>query len=257
MIVYLCPNLQNAERTAAARRVIGWLERQGVSVLMSAEAGRRLIQSDRCLGEPAQAELIISVGGDGTVLRAAGTAIAAGRPLMGVNSGRLGYLCAVRLEDLELETAALFDRLREEKRSMLSVSLQGRTSLALNDVVIARRRLAGTLSAEVRRGDKTLLRFRGDGLIIATPTGSTAYSRSAGGPVLLNDTGCFTLTPICAHTAGTAPLVVPDTAEYEVRVTDSGDDPADVLADGVTLGSMERALTVRKHGQLLRLLMKQ
>ena len=137
---------------------------------------------------------------------------------------------------------------------MLSIRFNGQTRLALNDVVIARSRLAGTLSASVTRGAEQLLRFRGDGMIVSTPTGSTAYSRSAGGPVLTPDSGCFSLTPICAHTPGTAPIVVPDRDTYLVSITDTGRDSADVLADGIPLGSLNEPLSIRRHGQTLRLL---
>ena len=108
--------------------------------------------------------------------------------------------------------------------------------------------------AAVTRGAEQLLKFRGDGMIVATPTGSTAYSRSAGGPVLTPDSGCFSLTPICAHTPGTAPIVVPDGDTYMVSITDTGRDSADVLADGVPLGSLNEPLSIRRHDQNLRLL---
>ena len=178
----------------------------------------------------------------------------AGLPLLGINSGRLGFLCALEVSELSALTAEKLQAMPVEERTMLSIRFTGQTRLALNDVVIARSRLAGTLSAAVTRGGEQLLKFRGDGMIVATPTGSTAYSRSAGGPVLTPDSGCFSLTPICAHTPGTAPIVVPDGDTYMVSITDTGRDSADVLADGVPLGSLNEPLSIRRHDQNLRLL---
>ena len=255
MAIYLCPNLSTPERENAALRVIDCFEKQlSEQVLMSVENSLRLCGSDTHAGDVKESRLVVSVGGDGSVLRAAKTAAAADLPLLGVNSGRLGYLCALEMNELSSLTGEMLHGLRTEERTMLSIQIDGQTRLALNDVVIARPRLAGTLSAAIIHGRDTLMHFRGDGLIVATPTGSTAYSRSAGGPVLTPDTGCFALTPICAHTPGTAPMVVPDSGTYQVIVTETGTDTADVLADGVTLGSLNEPLFIRKHERSLRLL---
>ncbi len=253
MTIYLCPHLATAERTAIAKDAAACLEDMGIRVLMSAEDSIRLYGNAGHAGDLQDAEMVVSVGGDGAVLRAAKKAVSAGLPLMGVNGGRLGFLCALEASELPGLDQARLRAMPTEQRSILSVAIDGSSYLALNDIVIARRRLAGTLSAAVHRDGRELMRFRGDGLIVATPTGSTAYSRSAGGPVLLPDTGCFTLTPICAHTPGITPLVVPDRGEYQVTVTDTGDDCADVLADGVTIGSARSPLTVRRHRQALTL----
>ena len=255
MTIYLCPNLSTPERVQAALRVVGCFEnRLNANVIMSASDSLHLFGNLQHAGATEAASLAVSVGGDGSVLRAAQVAVQADLPLLGINSGRLGYLCALEVSELDMLTADGLRALSTEERTMLSIGLEGETRLALNDVVIARRRLAGTLSAAVTRKNETLLRFRGDGLIVATPTGSTAYNRSAGGPVLTPDTGCFALTPICAHTAGTAPLVVPDSDTYQLSVTDTGGDAADVLADGVSLGSLTGALSVKRHERPLRLL---
>ena len=255
MLIYLCPNLTTPARVDAAKQAVGCLERQGnADVRMSAANSRALFGNDARSGDPAKADLIVSVGGDGSVLRAAQIAVGVDRPLLGVNSGRLGFLCALEISELPALRLSALTSMPYEERTMLSITLDGSTRLALNDVVIARRRLAGTLSATVSNEERTLFSFRGDGLIIATPTGSTAYSRSAGGPVLLPDTGCFSLTPICAHTPGTAPLVVSDSKAYRVEVTDCGGDAADVLADGATIGSVTAPLTIEKHHRALRLL---
>ncbi len=255
MVIYLCPNLTTPERLNAALRVIDCFENQlRRPVIMDEADSLKLLGDSSRAGDAAQADLIVSVGGDGSVLRAAQAAARADLPLLGINSGRLGYLCALEMSELSSLDKMSLNGLWAEPRTMLSLQLNGQTHLALNDVVIARRRLAGTLSASVTRDSETLLDFRGDGLIVSTPTGSTAYSRSAGGPVLTPDSGCFCLTPICAHTPGTSPVVVPDRYAYRVSVFDTGEDAADVLADGVTLGSLTEPLSIGKYERPLRLL---
>ena len=254
-MIYLYPNLSTPERVAAALRVVAHFEKNlDTGVCMAAENSLCLFVNESHAGEADSASLIVSVGGDGTVLRASKIAVQAGLPLLGINSGRLGFLCALEVSELSALTAEKLQAMPVEERTMLSIRFNGQTRLALNDVVIARSRLAGTLSAAVTRGGEQLLKFRGDGMIVATPTGSTAYSRSAGGPVLTPDSGCFSLTPICAHTPGTAPIVVPDGDTYMVSITDTGRDSADVLADGVPLGSLNEPLSIRRHDQNLRLL---
>ncbi len=254
-MIYLYPNLSKPDRVAAALRVIDHFEKQlNAEVRMSADNSLSLFGNESYAGEAEAAGLIVSVGGDGTVLRASKIAVEAGLPLLGINSGRLGFLCAIEMNEIPELSAESLKAMRVEERTMLSIRFNGQTRLALNDVVIARSRLAGTLSASVTRGAEQLLRFRGDGMIVSTPTGSTAYSRSAGGPVLTPDSGCFSLTPICAHTPGTAPIVVPDRDTYLVSITDTGRDSADVLADGIPLGSLNEPLSIRRHGQTLRLL---
>jgi len=255
MRIYLCPNCRTKERLEASRGAAEVLnERLHAEILMSARDSTQLYGDHSHAGRPSQASLVVSVGGDGSVLHAAQTAVRSGLPLVGVNSGRLGYLCAFQLSDLETITCETLQSLEKQQRTMLMFTLNGKRHIALNDVVLARSRLAGTLSARVTRGREVLLDFRGDGLIISTPTGSTAYNRSAGGPVLAQDTHCLAVTPVCAHTPGTAPIVVPDDEACVVTVTDAGDDRADVLADGVSLGSPDGPLTVSRYEKCLTLL---
>lgn len=254
MIIYLCPHLATEERVLAAKHTAVCFEAAGITVRMSQADSVRLFGDASREGALESADMIVSVGGDGAVLRAAQRAVRLDLPLMGINSGRLGFLCALEQNEMDGITAERLQAMPSETRSMLQIELDGGMYLALNDVVIARRRLAGTLTAAVFRDGRQLMRFRGDGLIVATPTGSTAYSRSAGGSVLLPDTGCLSLTPICPHTAGTAPMVVPDGDRYRVLVTDTGEDLADVLADGVTLGSLRGELTVTRYPRRLRLI---
>lgn len=159
--------------------------------------------------ESADADIIVTLGGDGTILRAVHAF--PGKTLLGLNLGGLGFLASVEERDYSTALALLSEgRYRLSRRTMLSVSgADGRSFLALNDVVL--RRTAGhaaVLDLSVDGGAAT--RYHADGIVIASPTGSTAYSLSAGGPVLMPDSRSFVITPVCPHSLGVRSLVVRD-----------------------------------------------
>ena len=174
-------------------------------------------------------DLLITVGGDGTVLRAARAVVPHNTLLLGVNMGRLGFLT-------ELDAASALERLPEviggegrvEERSMLHAEIVGQGSPsgderpgrhdALNDVVIGRVTLGRTVQASVRVDDVTAADFRADGVIVATATGSTAYSLSAGGPVLPPESREMLLTPLAPHLVPNNSLVLPENAVVEVQL---------------------------------------
>ncbi|MBQ8080770.1 MAG: NAD(+)/NADH kinase [Clostridia bacterium] len=254
MRLYLCPNTGTAERLRMARLLADALLSAGLDVVLSpADSGLLFGDMSRACPELTGCDMVLSVGGDGSVLRAAQLAVRYDLPVLGVNSGRLGYLCALSADQAAGLTAEALAALPVQRRSLLGFRLNGEERFAVNDIVAARRRLAGTLSAGVWRGEERLLSFRGDGLIAATPTGSTAYNLSAGGPVLLWDSGCFSLTPVCAHTSGVVPLVVPDTDRYRLTVSETGGDPADLMADGVDMGEMREELTIYRYHRDLKI----
>ena len=232
-MIYLYPNLSKPDRVAAALRVIDHFEKQlNAEVRMSADNSLSLFGNESYAGEAEAAGLIVSVGGDGTVLRASKIAVEAGLPLLGINSGRLGFLCAIEMNEIPELSAESLKAMRVEERTMLSIRFNGQTRLALNDVVIARSRLAGTLSASVTRGAEQLLRFRGDGMIVSTPTGSTAYSMAAGGPIVEPDADCIILTPICAFRLNSRSVVLTSNRQISVRLPEQGDLEVVLSVDG-------------------------
>lgn len=159
-------------------------------------------------------QLILAVGGDGTFLYAARTFLYWDLPVMGINAGRLGYLMEISPEDIE----KALDRLEkgeyhQTRRSVLEalVYREGREIAcfqALNDVVISRGAVARMVELSVSVEDQILSHYRADGTIVATPTGSTAYNLSAGGPILSPDVDALVITPICPHTLGVRPVVI-------------------------------------------------
>ena len=168
--------------------------------------------------------LIISVGGDGTLLRVARVVAPSGIPILSVNAGRLGFLTEVDAATAsELLPRALNGEGRIEERTMLAVDHGGATSYALNDAIISRDGPARTVQANVAVNGVELLAFRGDGVIVATATGSTAYNLAAGGPVLPPTTAELIINPVSAHPASESPILVEPDAEIAIRIrTDHG-----------------------------------
>ncbi len=180
----------------------------------------------------AEADLLIVLGGDGTILEAARRSATRQTPILGINLGRVGYMAELEMNELEL-LGSLFDRTTPEgivpanfeieTRSMLHIEVlnQGgevrQTMYGLNDAVITNGSVARIVDIELSEAGNPVTTYRADGLIIATPTGSTAYSMSAGGPVADPRVRCFCVTPICPHSLGARPLIFPDTATLEVR----------------------------------------
>jgi len=171
-------------------------------------------------------DMLISIGGDGTMLRAATLVRESGIPLLGVNAGRLGFLASVQKENI-----ANFLQLVIEKKYTISprslLSLQcipenediQELNFALNEISVSRKDTTSMITIETDLNDEYLNSYWADGLIIATPTGSTGYSLSCGGPILTPDVSSFVITPIAPHNLNARPLVIPDSTEIRLRVS--------------------------------------
>jgi NAD+ kinase len=201
-----------------------WLGERAVSALWSADAAalappapeRRVVPRERIADDT---DLVLVLGGDGTLLAVADIIGQSGRdvPILGVNFGALGFLTEITRPELftALE-AALHGRIEHDERMMLCGRTAASSRVALNDIVLTRTALSRMVDLDVTVGDQFVTSVRSDGLIIATPTGSTAYNLSAGGPVVHPAMDAIVLTPIAPHTLTHRPIVIP--AEREVRV---------------------------------------
>ena len=158
----------------------------------------------------APVDAVISVGGDGTLLRANREAVCRQVPLLGVNTGRIGFLTEVEPEQID----SACERLRRgefqiEKRMLLRVDyVDGKTALALNDAVVSRGDYARLIAIDARVGSDLVGRYIADGVVVCSPTGSTGYSLSAGGPIVSPKVRCMVVSPICAHSLQHRPVVV-------------------------------------------------
>lgn len=211
-----------------------------------------------CTDLAERTQLVIVVGGDGTLLAAARALQWAPVPLLGVNLGRLGFLADVRPQTLTAQLRAVVGgEYEKERRLMLEVLLQGpieHEDHAVNDIVIKRRDGSRLLELEAWVGDAYLSRTRADGLIVASPTGSTAYALSAGGPILAPGLSTFAVVPICPHGLGERPVVVPAETPVRVRPRLEPDEVAEVVLDGQATFTLERdsnVLVRRSRHELL------
>jgi NAD+ kinase len=189
-------------------------------------------------------DLIVAVGGDGTMLHAARLAAPHGVPVLGVNRGRLGFLA-------DIGPAELGDRLDEilggkyvqDRRAMLQATLVSanaadRSCPALNDVVLQKWQTGRILDFETWIDGRYVNTHGGDGLVVATATGSTAYALSCGGPIVYPELDALVLAPICPHTLSDRPIVVRSSAMIEIRLLERPDTQAQVTCDGISLGEL-------------------
>jgi NAD+ kinase len=204
--------------------LVAWWKGRGVETRLDYESARYINSNAGLAREqvPEGTQLVIVLGGDGTLLAAARAVAGREIPIFPVNFGGLGFLTAITLDQLypELECAICGEQ-RVVARSMLhgEVVRDGKTEAsyeALNDIVIGKTQIARMIDLETYVDGQYVSTFKADGLIVATPTGSTAYSLSAGGPILFPAVAAICITPVCPHTLTNRPVLVPDTSVIEI-----------------------------------------
>ena len=249
------------------RKLTGLLRRRGIRYLCDPATAKLLGERGRSRTLPVltgAVKLLVVLGGDGTLLGVARSLTDRPVPVLGVNLGKLGFLTETALGDLEAVLASVLDgHFEVEERMMLQVQvLRGRKSIAtstlLNDVVINKSALARILEMDVRIDGQFVAIYHADGLIVATPTGSTAYSLSAGGPIVLPGMKAFCITPICPHALTNRPLVVPDSVTIQVTLESESPDVYCTMDGqiGLPLKAGDR-LKVRRSGTTLPLIVPQ
>jgi len=220
--------------------LLTWLQERGVNTFCDSETAECIPSSCKVKAReeiPAIADLLIVLGGDGTLLAAARLLGDRNVPILPVNLGGLGFLTSVTLDDLyPVLEQAIKGQARYSERVMLEsrVLRQGKPvhcSRALNDAVLNKAALARIIDLELHVNGEFVNTFKADGLIVATPTGSTAYSLSAGGPIVYPLVSAFVITPICPHTLTNRPLMIPDSAKIEIGFA-GGEAPIYLTLDG-------------------------
>ncbi|MFP6663047.1 MAG: NAD(+)/NADH kinase [Deltaproteobacteria bacterium] len=214
--------------TDAARPVVDWCREQGHEVFTEPDAAATLgVESLSKAGMFDRVDAIVVLGGDGTLLATARLSGEREVPLIGVNLGTLGFLAETTEGELEGVLArTLAGEAKVDRRRMLHATVEmatGRTTThqALNDAVLSRGALGRTIDIEAHIDGAYLARFNADGLIVSTPTGSTAYNLSAGGPLIHPSVRVMLLSPICPHTLSIRPIVVDDGSRLELRLGNS------------------------------------
>lgn len=221
----IIPKRQDARVRDVMGEVIPWLQSRKVAVYLDHDSSFQCsVETHKVSPEEMinKVDVILVLGGDGTLLHAARLVGAAGIPILGVNLGSLGFLTEVKLDEMysALE-GVLTGKYQLEERVLLNVEIirEGQIAaqyLALNDAVINKGTLARIIDLEVSVNSQPVLHTRADGLIISTPTGSTAYSLAAGGPIIYPTLEAFIIAPICPHTLTNRPVVIPDRDAVEV-----------------------------------------
>lgn len=218
---------KKAEIREIVPQLVEWLRERDVEVLIDKETGSILESSEKWLTRnelPGKVDLLIVLGGDGTLLAAARALYRHEIPIFAVNLGDLGFLTAITRDELypALE-GVLSGNFRSERRVQIEGELVRADEIlstfrALNDVVLNKGAIARIQDFEVYADGEFISNYKSDGLIVSTPTGSTAYSLAAGGPVVSPSVEAFIVTPICAHTLTNRPLVLRDSATIEIVV---------------------------------------
>ena len=214
--------------SAVVPSLLQWLKERGVRALYDEETASALDDGTPGLSRERLAgvsQFLLVLGGDGTLLAAARVAAHCGIPILPINMGSLGFLTSFTLEELypALEET-LAGRSSVSERVMLQVELERNAKVierqpVLNEAVIHKGALARMIELELRIDKEFVCRYRADGLIVATPTGSTAYSLSAGGPIVHPAVESFLITPICPHTLSDRPLVVRDSSSIDMKLS--------------------------------------
>lgn len=201
---------------------------------------------------PNRASLIIVVGGDGTLLKCARHASRFDIPVFGFNMGRLGFLAQANLNEMDDVLEQLEKgNFRIEERIMLQ---EQNGSIALNDIVVKNLDCSRTSNLALLINDKLVCSYLADGVIVSTPTGSTAYNLSAGGAVISPDIECFTIVPICAHTLSSRPIVVPSNSKIEIKFKAKNAD-FQTISDGQLTSIKKESIVIKKCDKKAKLLL--
>jgi NAD+ kinase len=228
------------ELAAVVPPLLAWLEQRGIQVACDEETVSCLIPARQAHPReelPAISDMLIVLGGDGTLLAAARLMTDHNVPVLPVNLGSLGFLTSVTLDDMYgVLEQALYGQVRYSERVMIDAQVIRKGQMihhahALNDAVLNKAALSRIIDLQLSVDGEFVCEYKADGLIISTPTGSTAYSLAAGGPIVYPAVSAFIVTPICSHTLTNRPLVLPDTAHLEVNYR-AGEVPIYLTLDG-------------------------
>lgn len=245
MNVAVIPNTKTADGKAAFLQVRQALETMEATVT---------VPHDTAFPPHDMAELLqdcdvaIAIGGDGTIIHIAKSAAAFGKPVLGINSGRLGFTAGLELSELTELSRLISGNYDTEERMLLDITVDGEKGpeqySALNEAVISRGALSRMIEVSVKNGEKPVSTYQADGVIVATPTGSTAYSLSAGGPIVDTALRCLLLTPICPHSLHSRPYIFEQDAVLTLTPKQS-ESPVFVTVDG------EEAIRVADGGRVI------
>jgi NAD+ kinase len=223
-------------------------------------AGREVLTNADTASLARRADLLLVFGGDGTMLHVARDIAGCNTPMLGINIGSLGFLTAVPSSELARALNHIWNgNFKYESRALIEVSgnCNGKpiNKTALNDIVVSRGAVSRLIGLDVSADGELVTHYRCDGLIVSSPTGSTAYSLAAGGPVIFPTAEVFALTPICPHALSNRPLILPLASTIRIKATNPA--PATILSvDGQTITELDAGdeMTIRRSKRAVRLM---
>lgn len=254
MRVAVIPNPKASGVCAALPRVCQALKKLGAQVLLPSDIHG--FPSQDTDGIICQSDVTVALGGDGTIIHTAKRAAVCGRPVLGINCGRLGFMAGLEGDELDQLAALIGGDYTVERRMLLDIRLEtgkGVTSFsALNEAVVSRGALSRMIELEVQNQGERVSLYQADGVIVATPTGSTAYSLSAGGPVIDPALRCLLLTPVCPHSLHSRSYIFHEDAVLAVIPHMTGDGQMFLTVDGeqaIPIGSDDRIILSRAKAE--------
>ena len=242
---YIISNLNREAVIPATEELLELLEKYQIHAFMDRSA-KKWIKNEKVLfsddaKEMADVDLVFVVGGDGTILRAAKRAVIYDKPILGINAGRLGFLSDIETEDLPVIERLIKTGCPIENRMGLKVSVGDQSFYAVNDVYVTKTEPGKISELYVECDDREVCRYRADGIVLATPEGSTAYSMSAGGPVLDTKLNAIIMTPVCPHSLISCSIVFSPDKTITIGSSFNGDDDRiHVVVDGDIVSNLQK-----------------
>ena len=258
MIIGLIPNEEKKQSFKLAKEIISFLSSHNVTLVTDDQFAEELGLKALSKVKPSKVDLIIGMGGDGTMLHLFHKYEKLDIPLLGINLGDVGFMADIPVEEMQENLHEIISKkYRIQERMVLEGCLGGSFPiLAANDLVFHRGKNHSMIELAIYVDGNYFNTFRADGLIIATPTGSTAYSLAAGGPILAPQLDGFALTPICPHTISYRPTVITADHEIEIKYLSHLKDPIEVWADGIEAKPMyaDEIVKVKKSKKKFKLI---
>ena len=221
------------------------LEKHNIEVFLEDNSANMINDKGLTLDELCtKVDFLVSVGGDGTLLSVVRRSFAFNKPVLGINLGTLGFLTDISMEELESFIIDLNNNnYRIDNRMMIKGTLNLNSFVAFNDIVITRKSISSMIKIDAKIDNKHFNSYYGDGVIISTPTGSTAYNLSVGGPIVYPLTEAFIITPVAPHSLTQRPLVMP--ADFQIEFTSTDSNGAVVIVDGQDIYELEQNESIK------------
>lgn len=266
MNIYILPNLKKDNSELYVRNAVSILRKNNAELSMSKKFQADFSDLDyiEFSNEDElvlKSDIILAVGGDGTILKASAAASKYDKPILGLNCGRLGFMCTLEHNELDLLNNLFNGDYDIQKRIMLDGDIiksngENKTFTALNDIVVSKPQHSKISDFEVSKSGKVVSSIRADGLIFSTPTGATAYSLSAGGPIIEPDMECIEFTPICPHSLLSRTLIFSKNSKLTVKFFTNSNECFGLSVDGVSKEdiSSKDVLTISMSDKYIKLI---